>query len=185
MSISPSGTSTSAKASIRAWSRLARKAPREWMPTRASPSAPPFFSRISCATRTSVRCTSSRSRIEFSLTGPKLVFGRSGVSPPCPFLASLDPVKGTDGTSVPAASDDSCEKTARGTAFLYEGRLAVERRRAGPNGLRLGPARVVPLAELGRAPLRIRNRDRVEVTRDNRALEDLARLALDRRREVA
>src|SRR5215217_4495142 len=61
MSISPAGTSVSSRSDTSRCRRVARWAPRRWIPTSATwPSG--FFSTISCAIRTSVRRMSSPSR---------------------------------------------------------------------------------------------------------------------------
>src|SRR5579884_3910149 len=115
MSRSPSGTAGSSSSEVSVCRRLARTAPRRWMPTSAiAPSG--FFSTISWAIRTSVRRMSSRS-------STTVTFTRS-------FLASLDRVKGADvheGTSAPggprlaekrnyASRFSACPRLGRSTA---------------------------------------------------------------------
>src|SRR3954452_23555773 len=86
MSRSPCGTSRSSRSPSSPCSRFARSAPRRWIPTRATRSAPSpvaFFSTISWAMRTSVRRMSSPSRTTFSSVMTSA------------FRASRDPIKGT------------------------------------------------------------------------------------------
>src|SRR4051812_31551324 len=84
MSMSPSGTSVSSRSHTSWCSRVARCAPRRWMPTRAT-GRPLFFSTTSCAMRTSVRRMSSSSRT--TLYSDKRVPSWShgtGLKGPCP-----------------------------------------------------------------------------------------------------
>src|SRR3954470_5234695 len=84
MSMSPSGTSVSSRSQTSWCSRVARYAPRRWMPTRAT-GRPLFFSTTSCAMRTSVRRMSSSSRTTlYSVKRvPSWPHG-TGLKGPCP-----------------------------------------------------------------------------------------------------
>src|SRR3989442_12691118 len=84
----------------------------------------------------------------------------------CSFLASRDRVKGTDGASVSAAPEASL---ARGGGLLDRESLAI----------------VAPPHQLRLAPFAAGNLDHVEVTRDDRLLQDGARLLLHHGRQVA
>src|SRR4051794_39882962 len=150
MSRSPCGTRRSSTSASRPWSRRARIAPRRWIPTIASRSAPSpvaFFSTISWAMRTSVRRMSSPSRTTFSSVIDLA------------FRASRDPIKGTRQTVAARSAE------ARSGARRRVGRLEA--------------------LDLGIALLGERHLDRVEVARDDRALEDGAGLVADLATAVA
>src|SRR3954451_2246521 len=159
MSRSPCGTSRSSSSLRRPSSRRARIAPRRWIPTtasRAGPSPAAFFSTISWAMRTSVRRMSSPSRTTLSTANLP------------PFSASRDRVKGTR------------RKVAAPSAATPRGQRRPLPGRSGPRPL----ARLEAL-EHGLALLGERDVDRVEVARDDRALEHRARLVADLAAAVA
>src|ERR687896_841736 len=130
MSMSPSGTGSPTSSATRSRSRAASTAPRRWIPTTASlvgDGAPAVFSTISCAMRTSVRRTSSRSRTVFSLKT-------------CPFLASPDRVKGTARSNLASPRDDPLACRYPGSKVTSEraqayGRLMRTVKDDGPDAL--------------------------------------------------
>src|SRR3954451_4034036 len=155
MSRSPCGTSRSSRSLRSSSSRRARIAPRRWIPTIARRSAPSPVAFFS--TIWWARRTSVRRMSSPSRT----TF--SSAKPP-PFLASRDLVKGTRQTvAAPSAA----------------ARSGPVRSGAG------GGVRRLPALELRLPPLGERDRDRVEVARDDRALEDRARLVADLAAAVA
>src|SRR6478672_4322221 len=116
MSRSPKGTSDPVSSPTSACSLLPRTAPRVWMPTRATPSEPGFFSTISWAIRTSVRRRSSRSRTTLSF-----------VLNTCPFLASQDRVKGTDAATLAAVPPEPHQQAGYPSLLMSFTRFRVER----------------------------------------------------------
>src|SRR5918999_1076641 len=130
MSMSPSGTGSPTSSATSSRSRAARTAPRRWMPTtatRVGDGEPAVFSTISCAMRTRVRRTSSRSRTVFSLKS-------------CPFLASPDRVIGTVRRNLAPFRDDTPARRYPDSKVTSEraqayGRLMRTVRDDGPDAL--------------------------------------------------
>src|SRR3954468_13388576 len=155
MSRSPCGTSRSSRSARSSWSRRARIAPRRWIPTIARRSAPPPVAFFSTIS------WAMRTSVRRMSSPSRTTF--SSAKPP-PFLASRDLVKGTRQTvAAPSAA-------------------------ARPGPVRSGACggvRRLPALELRLPPLGERARDRVEVARDDRALEDRARLVADLAAAVA